>query len=147
MTRNTILLVAALAGVTATVSGCDILNPPTPEEARVLIEGTPDTRVQLITSTRFASGVDAGGVTRVVVIAADTTHPTLPFQGTYRIRGDQRFLAVTSMADVEQPNIRMQVFVDRSREFDRGGPLTEGVFYRFVYTFNQNVTSVIEIVF
>jgi hypothetical protein len=129
------------------VCSCGWFEDRRPDSARVVMQGEPGSRVQLITSTTFVSGVDEAGVTRVVVIESDTTIATLPFDRTWDIAGDYRFFAQASRLDADLADLRMRVFVDAEVEFDDGGPLQAGIEYRFVYTFNQFYTSTIQVQF
>lgn len=136
MRKGLILLLAAL-----TPGGCDWFENPTPDDAKVSIEGEAGKQVRLIVSTKFVATVNQDGQTRVVVFEADTTLITLPYEATYHIEEDQRFFAETARLDTDLQTVRMQVFVDSRKRFDEGGPLLEGGRpYRFVYMFNQAIT-------
>lgn len=145
--RSAWLRVLTLSAVAALSGGCDWFDSPAPDEARVLIDGEVGARIRLITSTKFVAGLNQAGNTRVVVIESDTAYATLPFDGRYSIKGDYRFLVDASLADADLASVRMRVFLDASQEFEEAGPLTPGVSYQFVYTFNQFFTSVIDVVF
>lgn len=138
---------AVTAAFLLSITACNWFDDPSPDEARLMIDGPADTRVQLITSTKFVAGVRSSGVTEVAIIEADTLNATLPFESTYRIRDDQRFLAWTSHLDADLETLQMRVFLDGAKEFDESGPLETGIDYRFVYTFNQRLTEVIDFTF
>lgn len=143
-TRGPILVSMVLS---LAVAACNWFDDPSPDEARLMIDGPAGTQVQLITSTKLLAAVTNEGVTKVEVFDADTTNAVLPFESTYVIRDDQAFLALTSHLDANVETMRMRVFLDGTEEFDESGPLEEGVDYRFVYAFNQRVTPVIDITF
>lgn len=128
-------------------SACNWLDDPSPDEARLMIDGPAGTRVHLITSTKLLAAVGTDGVTKVEVFEADTTSALLPFESTYSIRDDQAFLALASHLDANLETMRMRVFLDGTEEFDETGPLEEGIDYRFVYAFNQRITPVVDITF
>jgi hypothetical protein len=136
MKRTAVVLVFAslLAG------GCDLVNDPTPEEARLVIQGAGDTPVRVIISTEFVAQVNQLGQTEVVIFAADTVITSLPYETVYEIREDQRFFAEAARLDADLESMQMQVFIDGRRQFDEGGRLLEDQPYRFVYTFNQAIT-------
>jgi hypothetical protein len=137
MKRTAVVLVSAslLAG------GCDVLiTDPTPEEARLVIQGAGDTPVRVIVSTEFVAQVNELGQTEVVIFAADTVITSLPYETVYVIRDDQRFFAEAARQDADVESVQMQVFIDGRRQFDEGGMLLENQPYRFVYTFNQAIT-------
>jgi hypothetical protein len=136
MNRTGFLLVVGALLVT----GCDWFDDPSPEEARVVISGDAGKQVRLITSTKFVASVNDVGQTRVVIIEADTVFVTLPHDQYYSLKGDQRFFAEAARGDADFQSLRMEVYVDRNKKFDQGGPLLVGQPYRFVYTFNQTVT-------
>lgn len=125
--------------------GCDWFDDPTPTEARVVFDGDAATPVRIVLSKRFVAGVDAQRVTRVELIRADTFFRTLPFDTTYDIRQERIFFAEGSVLEEELGNFSMQVLVNGERNFDETGPLTADLPFRFVYTFNQFVTSNIDV--
>lgn len=135
--------VLLLLGATA----CNWFDDPSPDEARLMIDGPAGTTVQLVTSTSFVAARRTDGVTEVEIIDSETISATLPFESTYGIRDEQRFLAWTSQLDSDVENIRVRVFLDGTKEFDQSGPLQEGTDYRFVYAFNQPVSQLIELTF
>lgn len=136
MKRTAVVLVSAslLAG------GCDLINDPTPDEARLVIQGAGDTPVRVIISTEFVAQINQLGQTEVVIFAADTIITSLPYETVYEIREDQRFFAEAARQDADLESVHMQVFIDGRRQFDEGGRLLENQPYRFVYTFNQAIT-------
>lgn len=141
MKRRIPLVLVALA------LGCDLFEDPTPEEARVVVSGDPAQPVQLIISSKFVAGVNSVGVTRVEILQSDTIVTTLPFDRTFSIRGDYRFFAQTAKINADLAQFRMQVFIDKDREFDQDGALLANSPFRFVYQFNQFLTDAIEVVF
>jgi hypothetical protein len=50
MNRNAMLLLAALAA-----GGCGLVEDPTPDEARLIVEGEAGKQVRLIISTKFGN--------------------------------------------------------------------------------------------
>jgi hypothetical protein len=142
--RGTILALMLALGVGA---GCDWFEDPSPEEARVVIEGDAGTTVVLIVSSKFVAGVSEAGVTRVEIIESDTILTSPPFDRTFNIRGDYRFFIQAARLDADVGSFRMQVFVDEDREFDESGPLLQNGPFRFVFQFNQFLTDVIDVTF
>jgi hypothetical protein len=135
MTRGMTLFCAVLLA-----GGCDWFEDPSPEQARLLIQGEAGKSIRLIVSTKFASSVNEIGQTRVVIFESDTLMTTLPYEQVYRIDEDQRFFAEASRLDADLENVHMQVYVDEARHFDQAGRLLEGRPYRFVFSFNQAIT-------
>lgn len=136
MNRSALLLSAVLLSA----GGCGLVEDPTPNEARLTVHGDAGKEVRIIVSSRFVASVNEIGQTRVVIFEADTLFTTLPFDRRYVIEQDQRFFAEASRLDTDLESLQMQVHVDGRREFDEGGALIEGSPYRFVYTFNQQIT-------
>lgn len=136
-----------VAGAAAVLSACGMFDDLRPVDARVSIDGEPGTRVEVITSSTFVSGITESGVTQVSVIVSDTVYPALPFDETYRIAVDQRFLVILSHFQEDIDSVHMQVFINDDRKFNEGGALLPELPYRFLYTFNQQVTDVIDVVF
>lgn len=135
MTRTGILLAALLTGA------CGIIEDPTPNEARMVVLGEPGKEVRIIVSTQFVAQVNEIGQTRIVIFEADTVVTTLPFERTWVIEEDQRFFGEAARLETDLDDVQVQVFVDDRKEFDEGGILIDGHPYRFLFTFNQQVTQ------
>jgi hypothetical protein len=140
--RATSLAWAALA----VVSGCSLGVDPSPNRARLMIEGDAGKAVRLIISTEFVAAVNESGQTRVVIIKSDTVQVTLPYQKEYNIEEQQRFFVETARSAEDLQSVHMQVFVDSRKQFDESGALISGQPYRFIYTFNQLITRDIVVV-
>lgn len=140
MKRTAIVLMAALLG-----GGCGLLDDPSPNEARLMIQGEPGKPVRVIISTEFVAQVNEQGQTGITIFAADTLVTELPFERLYGIEEDQRFFAEAARLDADLESVQMQVFIDGNKRFDEGGSLLESAPYRFVYTFNQATTREIVI--
>jgi len=128
-------------------AACELFADGTPNETRVVIDGEAGALVRIVTSTEFVAGVNENRVTRVVILSSDTVMTTLPFQRTYGITENYQFFIEASRADADVAGFRMQVYVDKDKEFDEGGKLTPEAPYRFVYQFNHLFTDAIEVVF
>jgi hypothetical protein len=140
MKRTAIVLVTALLA-----GGCGWFEDPRPNDARLVVEGEAGKEVRLITSSKFVASVNEAGQTRVVLFEADTVYTTLPIDKTYEIAADERFFAETSRLDSDLQSVRMKVFLDRDLRFDEDGPLVTNQPFRFVYTFNQQLTRDIQV--
>lgn len=136
MNGKATLLLAVLAGTAA----CGLIEDPSPNEARLVVEGEAGKQVRIIVSTEFVAAVNEVGQTRVVLIESDTLVTTLPYESRYRIEEDQRFFADVSRLEDDLESVHMEVVIDGRVEFAEGGVLLEGQPYRFVYTFNQMIT-------
>lgn len=70
---------------------------------------------------------------------ADTTVISLPFDRTWDISGDQRFVLLGTPADSAAVAVRLRVHVDGDPEFDGRiqALMTEPI--QFVYLFNQQI--------
>ena len=136
MKRIAILLLAALAPT----GGCGLVENPSPEEARLVLEGEAGKQVRIIVSTKFVAAVNEARQTELVLFEADTIITTLPYSQSYAIEDDQRFFAEAARLDADLESIHMEVLIDRDVEFAEGGSLLEGAPFRFAYTFNQPIT-------
>ena len=138
---------AVLAAVASlVVNSCGWFDDPSPEQARVFINGDPGKQIRLIISTRFVAAVNEQGITRVVIIEADTALITLPHDRVYSIQEDQRFFVEAARMDADFQSVRMEVYIDSRKQFEEGGPLLTDQPYRFVYTFNQAITREIVVI-
>ena|SRR5687768_13475877 len=135
-----------IVAVTALLlAACDWFENPSPEQARLQIQGDTGKVVRLIVSTEFVAAVNEQNQTRVVLFRADTLFTKLPFERVYNIESDQRFFAEMARLDTDVENIHMLIYVDRSKKFEEGGLLIPDRPYRFVYTFNQTFTREISV--
>ena len=140
--RAGLITVAALMAA----AGCGLVDDPSPNRARLLVEGDAGKTVRLIISTEFVAAVNEVGQTRVVIIKSDTVQVPLPYQKEYNIEEQQRFFVETARSAEDVQSLHMQVFVDSRKQFDESGLLIAGQPYRFVYTFNQLMTRDIVVV-
>ena len=147
MTLRTVLTRVLVTALLAQSTACGWFDDQRPNEAHIDIDGTPGARVRLITSSTFVAATTETGITQVTVITSDTAWPALPFQATHQIAADQRFLVEVSRFEVDLDSVRVRVFVDEDEEFNEGGALLTDRPYLFVYTFNQPITSVVNVVF
>lgn len=70
---------------------------------------------------------------------ADTTVVSLPFDRTWNISGDQRFVLLGSLADSTSGVVRLRVDVDGDSAFDNRIQALLDDPIRFVYLFNQQI--------
>ncbi len=138
---------ALLAALLLVPAGCGWFDDPSPDDARLFLEGETGTPVRVITSVSFVAGITDQRTTRVEILSADTAVVDLPFQRTYTIRDHQRFFVEAARLDADLQDFHMQVMIDDEDFFDDAGPLVDGEPYRFVYLFNQRVTRVIDVEF
>jgi uncharacterized protein (UPF0248 family) len=143
MTKRMAILLAA-AGLL--MGGCGMFEDPTPQQARLVIEGEAGKQVRLIVSTKFVAAVNEEGQTRVVIFQSDTLLTTLPHHRIVSIREDQRFFVEAARSETDLQALRMEVYVDSRKQYDEDGPLVANQPFRFVYSFNQAVTRIIEVI-
>ena len=120
------------------VGACDWFEDPTPDVIRITLEGS-GARFMVITSTEFFATSDEQGALTAEVFRADTTNVTLPFDGNWNIKEDQRFYLVAIPANSATATVRVQVFLDEDQEIDNtleAGPDNP---VRYMYLFNQHV--------
>ena len=141
MKRALILLAAAVL-----IGGCSEFDDPTPEEARVVIDGDAGKTIRLIISTKFVAGTNEFQQTRVEIFVADTVAVSLPYSRTYRIDRDQRFFVESARLETDLANVNMQVYIDGRKVWVDGSSLVAGRPLRFVYMFNQTVLREIVVI-
>jgi hypothetical protein len=121
-------------------AGCGLIEDPSPNEARLVVQGEAGKQVRIVVSSKFVAAVNENGQTRVEIFESDTLVTTLPYEGRWTIEEDQRFFAEAARIEDDLQSLQMQVFVDSRKQFDEGGALLEGAPFRFVYAFNQRIT-------
>ena len=107
-----------LVAMLMALPGCDWVTASGPETARLRIEGEVAT-IDLITSKRFlVSRSPSAGWQLSTVLDADTMRVSLPFEKTYDISQDQRFLArIPNLRDDYQ--LRVRGWIDDDQRYDQ----------------------------
>lgn len=136
--------VVAVALTMAPLAGCGWFDDPTPDEARVSLEGAAGEDVQIVMSKQFLTGVTTDNVTQVELFQSDTLIRSMPFDTTINISNEQRFFVRTIDVDTVSTTARMQVFIDGTARYDQQTLVTVEQLL-FLFAFNQPVTSFIEL--
>lgn len=135
------LRVGTVALLLVAVWGCDWVTKEAPERARIQLEGQEGAQVQLITSTTFLSNrIEGDGRdNEVVLVDADTAQVTIPFEASYDISIDRRFLARVLRSDPSTDELVLNGWVDGKQHFNRPGrPVPEDSLLQIVYVFESN---------
>lgn len=131
-----------ISALLITSAGCDWVTKSAPEKARVRLEGASGVTVQLITSTVFVAREQPTGGIEVSFLDADTTSVSLPFEKTYDIRIERRFVARVMRSDPESDGLVMHGWIDGRERFNRPGrPVPEDSLLQFVYVYQSNNPS------
>jgi len=100
----------------------------------------------LVTSTNFLSsaadgtGDSPGG--DIVVLEGDTTTIQVPYEETFDIRVEQRFLAQVRRSNPGSDKLYMQGWIDGDSKFERdGASIPSDSLVRFTYFFQTNTGS------
>ena len=124
------------------VSGCDLLGKSGPEEAQLEIQGEAGQELRLITSTFFLTDRiqdirDDGSVLdslSILLLSADTSVISLPFDSAYNISSDQRFYVRLNRFNPEDDNMMVRIWVDDDLKFERE-PDGQRDSVQFIYNF------------
>ncbi len=136
--------VVPLLLVCAPLPACGWFEDPSPEEARVSLDGAAGDQVEIILSKEFIAGTNSEGITQVQLFQADTIFRMLPFDTVMSIRAEQRFFVRTFDADTLSTQARMQVFIDGTSRYDEQRFVNVDQLV-FVFRFNQPITPVVEL--
>ena len=117
---------------------CDWLDDPSPEIVRVMIE-SDDESLMLITSTQFFQTTNELGEVGVQVFDSDTTFASFPFDESWNISEEQRFLLMGFPADSAAVTVRLRVLIDGDTDYDRTVTVLVDEPVRYIYLFNQQV--------
>ncbi len=128
------------------VAGCEVFQDQTPENISLRVTGSAGTQVMVIYSKQFVAGVDQLGVTQVEVFGSDTVFHVLPIDTIINIALEQRFFVQIETMPTDTISVDVRVDVDGRNVVDRSGGIFPGVPWRYVYQFNQALTSVIEVI-
>lgn len=131
-------VLAACVLLVLTAAACDWFEDPSPDVIRITLEGS-GASFMVITSTEFIATSDEQGALTAEVFVADTMRVTLPFDGNWNIKEDQRFYMVGIPADSATATVRVQVFLDEDQEIDNSVEAGPEHPVRYMYLFNQHV--------
>ena len=126
------------------LAGCSWLDDPSPEFVRVTIDGG-DESLMLITSTQFFQTTNDLGQVGVEVISSDTTIASFPFDESWDIRAEQRFLLLGLATDSTEIDVRVRVLLDGDADFDRAVTISIDTPVRYIYLFNQQIIQDFEL--
>lgn len=118
--------------------GCGWLDDPSPEFVRVMIESN-DQSLMLITSTQFVQTTNELGEVGVQVFDSDTTLASFPFDQSWNISEEQRFLLMGFPADSGAVTIRMRILLDGDPDYDKTVTVLIDDPVRYIYLFNQQI--------
>ena len=107
-----------------------------PQNARVTITGTSELPLQLVTSIDFFEQIVGDDPTvQAVLVAADTTAVTLPFEQTIALDELGSVLVRLIQPDSMPSTVLMQVMLDGELEYNQAATLSQGasIEYRFVF--------------
>lgn len=117
---------------------CDWLDDLSPEIVRVMIE-SDDESLMLITSTQFFQTTNEIGEVGVQVFDSDTTFASFPFDQSWNISEEQRFLLMGFPPDSAAVTVRLRVLIDGDTDYDRTVTVLIDEPVRYIYLFNQQV--------
>lgn len=117
---------------------CDWLDDPSPEIARVMID-SDDESLMLITSTQFFQTTNELGEVGVQVFDSDTTFASFPFDQSWNISEEQRFLLMGFPPDSAAVTVRLRVLIDGDTDYDKTVTVLIDEPVRYIYLFNQQV--------
>lgn len=133
-TFGTVAAGLGLAGLAGCISSDAEVKP---QSARVTITGTSEIPLQLVTSIDFFEQIIGDDPTiQAVLVTADTTAVTLPFEQTIALDELGSVLVRLIQPDSMPSTVSMQVWLDGVLEFDRNATMSQGgsLEYRFVFT-------------
>lgn len=130
--------------VVLTTWGCSWFDDPSPEFVRVMIE-SDDESLMLITSTQFFQTTNEVGEVGVQVFDSDTTIASFPFDQSWNIKDEQRFLLMGFPTDSSAVSVRMRILLDGDLDFDKTVTILIDDPVRYIYLFNQQILQDFEL--
>lgn len=119
-------------------AGCDWFEDPSPEIVRVMIDSEAPALL-VITSTQFQTTTNELGELAVRFFTADTTVASFPFDETWNIEEENRFVLVAFPADSSTVTVRLRVMLDGVTDLDNTFGASADDPVRYIYIFNQQV--------
>lgn len=133
-----------LLWVVLAAGGCGWLDDPSPDFVRVMIDSDDDS-LMLITSTQFFQTTNEAGEVGVQVFSSDTTIASFPFDQSWNIKDEQRFLLMGLPTDSSAISVRMRILLDGDPDFDKTVTVVIDDPIRYMYLFNQQVLQDFEL--
>ncbi len=130
--------------IPSVVAGCSWLEDRSPDTLRVLIDGDTGS-LNLITSTQFAPTTNEIGDLGVEVFVSDTSVASFPYDRSWDIQNEQRFLLLGFVPDSTAITVRVRVLIDGDTEYDRTVTVLVNQPVRYIYLFNQQVIQDFEL--
>ncbi|MDE2751775.1 MAG: hypothetical protein OXI83_04290 [Gemmatimonadota bacterium] len=124
--------------------GCSWWDDPSPEFVRVMIESDGDA-LMLITSTQFVQTTNEFGEAGVQVFDSDTTIASFPFDQSWNIKAEQRFLLMGFAPDSSAVLVRMRILLDGDLDYDKTVSVLIDEPVRYIYLFNQQILQDFEL--
>lgn len=131
--------VLALFLLGSVCAGCGLVSDPAPDTARVVVGGEAEDPVSLVVSTAFVAENRSAGFEQtldVQIIDADTLDITPPFEQTFDVQREQRFLAQiiprTDSTSVEA--VQLEGFIDERQRFSSTATEVDSLL-QFVYIY------------
>ncbi len=129
-----LLLAAVVTG-----TSCSFLTDPPeiPTMARIRVDGSSPHPLALIRSINFVEQVDLDtGQTRVLLMAADTSEVTLPFDESMAVAADGSVYVELLNREVAPASIRLRVDLSPGGEsFDRSATMSDNASLVYYYVF------------
>ncbi|MCY4400498.1 MAG: hypothetical protein OXE96_14335 [Gemmatimonadetes bacterium] len=132
------VLVALVAG------GCSWFDDPSPAVVSVTLDAQADSFV-IITSTDFFTATNEAGEVGIQVLNSDTTVISFPFERSWDIEDEGRFLLLGLPADSGAVTVRLRVLLDGDEDYDASVRALIDDPVRYIYLFNQTVLQDIEL--
>ena len=124
--------------------GCGWFDDPSPATVSVTLDGQADSFV-IITSTEFFATTNEAGDLGVQVFNSDTTIISFPFERSWDIQDEGRFLLLGMPADSGAVTVRLRVLLDGDEDYDASVRALIDDPVRYIYLFNQNILQEFEL--
>ena len=130
--------------VALVAGGCGWFDDPSPATVSVTLDGQADSFI-IITSTEFFATTNEAGDLGVQVFNSDTTIISFPFERSWDIRDEGRFLLLGMPADSGAVTVRLRVLLDGDEDYDASVRALIDDPVRYIYLFNQNILQEFEL--
>jgi hypothetical protein len=100
-----------------------------------------DPSMMLITSTQFFATTNELGEMGVQVLDSDTTTASFPFDQSWDISEEHRFLLMGFPPDSGAVTVRMRILIDGDPDYDKTVTVLIDEPVQYIYLFNQQVVQ------
>ena len=137
----------AVALAVAFLGACGLFEDTRPSMLSFSMSRDDGSQALAIYATDFVAGVDEIGITHIQVFNSDTVLHTLPFDTIFDIAAEQQWFVQVQSLGSDTLDVSVHVGVDGRDIVSESGGIFPDDPWNYVYVFNQNLGSTLDVTF